>query len=40
VHRYVAEFSEAFETDEHVYVIMELVEGECLHKYLKRQRAG
>lgn len=36
VHKYIVEFSEAFETDQHVYVIMEHVAGESLHEYLKR----
>ena len=38
VHKYIVEFSEAFETDQHVYVIMEHVAGESLHEYLKRQK--
>jgi serine/threonine protein kinase len=33
------DFVEAFETDHHVYVIMEYVKGKSLHDYLKKQRA-
>jgi len=40
IHRYIVEFTEAFETDAYVYVIMEHVEGESLHEYLKRQRSN
>ena len=39
-HRYVVQFSEAFETDHHVYLIIEYVTGKSLHDYLKRQRAS
>ena len=39
-HESVVEFSEAFETDHHVYLIMEYVSGKSLHDYLKRQRAS
>ncbi len=35
LHRYIVEFAEAFETDQYVYVIMEHVEGQSLHEYLK-----
>ena len=34
-HEYIVHFVEAFETDEHVYVIMEHVEGKSLHDYLR-----
>lgn len=33
------EFHEAFETDHHVYLVMEHVQGRSLHDYLKKQRA-
>lgn len=39
-HRFAVTFSEAFETDHHVYLIMEYVQGRSLHDYLKRQRAS
>lgn len=38
-HKFCVEFVEAFETDHHVYVIMEYVKGKSLHDYLKKQRA-
>jgi len=38
-HKYCVEFVEAFETDHHVYVIMEYVKGKSLHDYLKKQKA-
>jgi serine/threonine protein kinase len=34
-HKGIVEFTEAFETDEYVYVIMEHVEGQSLHEYLR-----
>lgn len=37
---FVVEFSEAFETDNHVYLIIEYVSGRSLHDYLKKQRAS
>ena len=39
-HPSVVNFSEAFETDQHVYLIIEYVTGKSLHDYLKRQRAS
>ena len=39
-HPYIVKFSEAFETDHHVYLIMEYVSGKSLHDYLKQQRAS
>ena len=39
-HEHIVEFSEAFETDTFVYVIMEHVQGQSLHEYLKSQKAG
>ena len=39
-HKYIVQFSEAFETDAFVYVIMEYVQGRSLHEHLKRQKAG
>ena len=38
-HEYIVEFFEAFETDHHVYLIMEYVQGMSLHDYMKKQRA-
>ena len=32
-------FHEAFETDHHVYLIIEHVNGRSLHDYLKKQRS-
>ena len=39
-HPFVVKFSEAFETDHHVYLIIEYVTGKSLHDYLKKQRAS
>lgn len=39
-HNYIVEFHEAFETDAFVYVIMEHVDGQSLHEFLKKQKAG
>ena len=36
----MVKFSEAFETDHYVYLIMEYVSGKSLHDYLKKQRAS
>ena len=33
-HEYIVDFVEAFETDHHVYVIMEYVQGRSMHDYL------
>lgn len=38
-HEFIVHFVEAFETDEHVYVIMEHVQGKSLHDYLRAHRA-
>lgn len=34
-HKGIVEFTEAFETDQFVYVIMEHVQGHSLHEYLR-----
>ena len=39
-HPFIVKFSEAFETDHFVYLIIEYVAGKSLHDYLKRQRAS
>jgi len=39
-HKGIVEFTEAFETDQFVYVIMEHIQGPSLHEYLRSQRAG
>ena len=38
-HQYIVKFHEAFETDHHVYLIIEHVNGRSLHDYLKKQRS-
>ena len=38
-HQYIVQFHEAFETDHHVYLIIEHVNGRSLHDYLKKQRS-
>ena len=39
-HPYIVKFSEAFETDHHVYLIIEYITGKSLHDYLKKQRVN
>lgn len=34
-HKYIVKLIEAFETDNHVYLVMENVSGGSLHSYLK-----
>lgn len=38
-HENIVMFKEAFETNKNVFVVMEHVEGQSLHDYLKCQRA-